>query len=49
GTTIGTLNWLLRTLTGTLVGLGTAWFIFPYLAEGFGDIRRQLELRLRNT
>jgi uncharacterized membrane protein len=49
GTTIGTLNWLLRTLTGTLVGLGTAWFIFPYLAEGFGDIRRQMELRLRNT
>ncbi|MBC8255490.1 MAG: DUF2085 domain-containing protein [Ardenticatenia bacterium] len=47
GTTIGTLNWLLRTLTGTLLGLGTAWFIFPYLAEGFGDIRRQLEIRLR--
>jgi uncharacterized membrane protein len=49
GTTVGTLNWLLRTLTGTLSGLATVWFIFPYLAEGFEDIRRQLEPKLRRV
>jgi hypothetical protein len=49
GTTIGTLNWLLRTLTGTLFGLATIWFIFPYLAEGFGDVRDQLEPKLRTV
>ncbi len=47
GTTVGTLNWLLRTLTGTFSGLATVWLIFPYLAEGFDDIRLQLESKLR--
>lgn len=49
GTTVGTLNWLLRTLTGTLFGLATVWFVFPYLAEGFDDIRDQLEPKLRRA
>lgn len=49
GTTVGTVNWLLRTLTGTLFGLATVWFTFPYLAEGFDDIRRQLEPKLRRV
>ncbi len=49
GTTVGSLNWLLRTVTGTLFGLATIWFIFPYLDEGFRDIRRQLEPKLRRV
>jgi uncharacterized membrane protein len=47
GTTAGTLNWLLRTLTGGLFGLATVWFIFPYLADGFGGIHHQLEPTLQ--
>jgi uncharacterized membrane protein len=47
GTTVGSLNWLLRTVTGTLFGLATIWFVFPYLDEGFRDIRRQLGPKLR--
>jgi uncharacterized membrane protein len=49
GTTVGSLNWLLRTVTGTLFGLATIWFVFPYLDEGFRDIRRQLEPKLRRV
>jgi uncharacterized membrane protein len=49
GTTVGTLNWLLRTLTGSLFGLATIWLAFPYLAEGFEDIRRQLEPKLQRV
>ncbi len=49
GTTVGTLNWLLRTVTGSLFGLATVWFAFPYLAEGFGDLRHQLEPKLRRA
>jgi uncharacterized membrane protein len=26
-------NWALRTLTGALFGLGTLWFVYPYLAD----------------
>jgi uncharacterized membrane protein len=47
GTTAGSLNWLLRTLTGTLFGLATIWFVYPYLADGFGAIRNELESKLR--
>ena len=47
GTTVGSLNWLLRTLTGTLFGLATIWFVYPYLADGFDGIRQDLELKLR--
>jgi hypothetical protein len=49
GTTVGTLNWLLRTLTGSLFGLATIWFAFPYLSAGFDDLRRQLEPKLRKA
>ena len=47
GTTVGSLNWLLRTFTGTLFGLATIWFVYPYLADGFDGIRQDLELKLR--
>lgn len=32
GTTIGTLNWMLRTATGALFGLATIWFVFSYFS-----------------
>ncbi|MGQ9502693.1 MAG: hypothetical protein ACUVSF_10035, partial [Anaerolineae bacterium] len=32
GTTIGTLNWLLRTITGAIFGLATSWLAFSYLS-----------------
>ena len=49
GTTVGSLNWLLRTVTGTLFGLATIWFVFPYLDEGFHDVRRKLEPKLHRV
>jgi hypothetical protein len=47
GSTIGSLNWLLRTVTGLLFGLGLAWYLFTYLSDRFGAVRRELEPRLR--
>lgn len=49
GTTIGTLNWWLRTLTGLLFGLGLVWFLFTYFAIRFAAVRRQLEPKLRRA
>ncbi|HRQ40935.1 MAG TPA: DUF2085 domain-containing protein [Chloroflexota bacterium] len=49
GTTIGTANWWLRTLTGLLFGLGLVWFTFPRFANYFAGVRMQLERkRLRD-
>ncbi|MGC8879125.1 MAG: DUF2085 domain-containing protein [Anaerolineae bacterium] len=36
GTTIGTLNWMLRTATGALFGLATAWFVFSHFSPPRG-------------
>jgi len=47
GTTIGSLNWLLRTVTGLLFGLGLVWFLFTYMSYRFGLMRIQLETKLR--
>jgi len=46
GTGIGSLNWLLRTLTGALFGLASVWLGYPLLEAGLADNRRQLEARL---
>jgi len=35
GDGIGSFNWLMRTLTGTLVGFTTIWFVLPILQKGF--------------
>ena len=43
GTGVGSLNWLLRTLTGGLFGLGTAWLVHPYLDQALRMIGQQLE------
>lgn len=47
GSTIGSLNWLLRTVTGLLFGLGLAWFLYTYLSRRFLAIRVKLEPRLK--
>jgi len=46
GAGIGSLNWLLRTLTGALFGLASVWLAYPLLEMGLADIRQQLETRL---
>ena len=33
-------TWQLRTITGSLFGIATVWFAYPYLEAGFEDIRR---------
>ncbi len=45
GSTIGSLNWLLRTVTGILFGVGFTWFLFTYLSRRFAAIRRQLDAK----
>jgi uncharacterized membrane protein len=42
-----TSTWQLRTLTGALFGIGSAWLILPYLEEAFRDIRRSVEQQLQ--
>lgn len=46
GTGIGSLNWLLRTLTGALFGLASVWLAYPLLETGLADLRQQLEEKL---
>lgn len=43
GTTIGTLNWLLRTVTGILFGAGIVWYTYPLIGLGFEDVRQEAE------
>jgi uncharacterized membrane protein len=39
-------NWQLRTLTGVLFGVGSAWLALPYLEEAFQDIRQSVNQQL---
>jgi uncharacterized membrane protein len=39
-------NWQLRTITGALFGLGSAWLALPYLEEAFQDIRQSVAAQL---
>jgi len=39
-------NYLARTLTGAIFGVGAVLFAYPYLEEGFGDIRRTINAKL---
>jgi uncharacterized membrane protein len=41
-----TSNWQLRTLTGVLFGVGSAWLALPYLEEAFQDIRQSVNQQL---
>ncbi len=46
-TTIGSLNWWLRTLTGLLFGLGTSWYLAAYFEKRFGEIIQTVAPRLK--
>jgi uncharacterized membrane protein len=39
-------TWQLRTISGSLFGLGTVWFAYPYLEAGFGEIQRSASEKL---
>jgi len=39
-------NWLLRTITGVIFGLGAVLFAYPYAQEGFDDVRQTLNRKL---
>ena len=39
-------SWQLRTVTGALFGLGTAWLALPYVEEAFQDIRQSVSAKL---
>jgi uncharacterized membrane protein len=39
-------NWLLRSITGTVFGVGSVLFAYPYLEEGFADVRRTINSKL---
>ncbi len=39
-------TWFLRTLTGSIFGLGTVLLAYPHLEDGFADIRRTVNNKL---
>ncbi len=39
-------TWFLRTVTGSIFGFGSVLFAYPYLEEGFADIRRTVNSKL---
>jgi uncharacterized membrane protein len=39
-------NWVLRTITGVPFGVGAVFFAYPYLEEGFADVRRTINSKL---
>ncbi len=39
-------DFLMRTITGVIFGIGSVIFAYPYLEEGFGDVRRTLTRKL---
>lgn len=41
-----TSTWWLRTLTGALFGLATAWLAYPYIEESMNDIRQSIMRKL---
>jgi len=49
GDAVGSLNWLLRTVTGLAFGLGLVWFLFTYLSVRFYAARLKLEPKLRRA
>lgn len=43
GDTLGSFNWLMRTVTGALFGLATVWLTYPLLELGMKGAREQRE------
>lgn len=40
-------TWLRRSITGAIFGVGAVIFAYPYLEEGFADVRRTVSGKLR--
>lgn len=40
-------TWLRRSITGAIFGVGAVFFAYPYLEEGFADVRRTVNEKLR--
>lgn len=45
GTTIGSLNWALRTVTGALFGTASVWLVFPHTERAMASLRDTLSTR----
>jgi uncharacterized membrane protein len=39
-------DWIRRTISGAVFGAGSVLFAYPYLEEGFGDVRRSVRAKL---
>ena len=39
-------TWVMRTVTGALFGIGAVLFSYPYIEEGFADVRRTINSKL---
>ncbi|HSJ52413.1 MAG TPA: DUF2085 domain-containing protein, partial [Anaerolineae bacterium] len=44
GTTVGSFNWLMRSLTGALFGIAVVWFAYPIAERAFGSAVHQARL-----
>lgn len=40
-------TWLMRSLTGAIFGIGAVLFAYPYVDEGFADVRRTINSKLQ--
>jgi len=38
-------TWQLRTITGSLFGVATVWFAYPYLEAGAAELRRTISTK----
>jgi len=45
GTTVGSFNWLMRSLTGALFGIAVVWFAYPIAERAFGGAFHQARLQ----
>ena len=39
-------TWIMRSITGAIFGVGSVLFAYPYLEEGFSDVRRTVNKKL---
>ena len=42
-------DWIWRTVTGVCFGVGSVLYAYPYLEDGFADVRQNLERKLSRT
>jgi uncharacterized membrane protein len=38
-------TWVLRTVTGAILGVGSVLFAYPYLEEGMAEVRNSIDRR----